>query len=285
MKAAVASIPWRRLTRAAASCSAPFRRPMGHHYSGSSGSTPSVATWCRRPKSSSHTGDHEYQGPHHPTHRFGPLAEPLALPHPHPHAHPHPSRRDTGPRPVPPEPLPPPPRDLSPEMVSYTKPASRGVGGGGAAAASGGFGGGGGSGVAGSRGRGVMVAGFNSATRGGGGRAHTTAATGRGASSGYSGRGGPEDQEQGQRQHWELAAGGVEEDPESPQVLAGRAMPPGARISSGPLHQQHPHQHPQQEAEARSGEEEAHGQRGGGGGGDGDRGGSEGSEVVPPLAS
>ncbi|KAG2496677.1 hypothetical protein HYH03_005095 [Edaphochlamys debaryana] len=74
-----------------------------------------VAVGDRRTKSTSHSQDHDYPGPHHPTHRFGPLAEPRNT------AVPQPTRR--GARPQPPQPAPSPPRDLCPEALSATQPA------------------------------------------------------------------------------------------------------------------------------------------------------------------
>ncbi len=105
----------------------------------------------RRPKSTSHVDDHDYPGPHHPKHRYGPLADGPVLPHQHPAEHPAPSAPasaapaagESPDRPAPhhhhsphppahphphpmhdpdPEllvPAPPPPRDLSPELLPY----------------------------------------------------------------------------------------------------------------------------------------------------------------------
>lgn len=108
----------------------------------------------RRPKSTSHVSDHEYPGPHHPKHRYGPLADGPLLPHqhpaehpaaapaaaaaqgespdhpapdhhhaPHPPAHPHPHpMHDPDPELL--VPAPPPPRDLSPELLPYLHTAA-----------------------------------------------------------------------------------------------------------------------------------------------------------------
>ncbi|KAG2429106.1 hypothetical protein HYH02_014144 [Chlamydomonas schloesseri] len=231
----------------------------------------------RRPKSTSHTGDHDYPGPHHPTHRFGPLADPL-LPELHPHAHPHEPDHHThtattqhphphpqagsgqGISPLPQlTPMPPPPRDITPELMAGPMPGTAGPSFHTHRAYSTTTGGGPGSGLGtglGSGGSDWSAAGFPSPDNNlppagvegpggaGGGSAEREAPPGQGG-----GR-------QRQRQQQPLA-----DMADDPQVLTGRHMPPGAAITSGP---------------GRAGDQGASG------------GSSEaegGEEAVPPLAS
>ncbi|KXZ47261.1 hypothetical protein GPECTOR_36g114 [Gonium pectorale] len=210
--------PVRRLHAGAPGPSPPQPGPSGRTAGGVAASN------GRRPKSESHTADHEYPGPHHPTHRFGPLAEPHDAPAPPllPGRH----HKHIKPGTVPPAPLSPPPRDMTPELLSAASPAFRTRA----------F-----STAPGSRGEQPdLSATFPSPDNNYVPDDAPGAEAGAGSSSGTvpgASAGGGRAAELGQHDAVGRASfnrSDLDQDPDSPQVMGEEGMPPGARISSGP---------------------------------------------------